>query len=121
MEEKTIDINKFRKEQKKREFKEKINSKVRNGLEWVNNNREAIIIGAPIVMGAAKGVTKLIGKSIDLHKEKELKDLRCYDRSGGHYWKLKRELTTQEWLEFDRRRSNGERVADILTSMRVLK
>jgi len=121
MEEKVIDVNEFRKEQKRRERREKFNSKISDGLNWVNKNREAILVGAPIVIGAVKGVSKLISKGINLHKEKELKDLRCYDRSGGHYWRLKRELTTQEWLEFDKRKSNGERVADILTSMRVLK
>lgn len=48
------------------------------------------------------------------------KHLYCYDRSLGHYWKLRRELTNEEWLEIDKRKKNGERLSDILDDMRVL-
>jgi len=53
-------------------------------------------------------------------KEKA-KDLYCYDRSVGHYWKLRRELSNKEWLEIDQREKNGERLSDILSEMKVLK
>ena len=53
-------------------------------------------------------------------KEK-VKDLYCYDRSVGHYWKLRRELSNKEWLEIDQREKNGERLSDILSEMKVLK
>lgn len=58
---------------------------------------------------------------IKLNKEKDLKDLYCYDRSLGHYWKLRRELTNTEWVEIDKRKNNGERLSDILSEMKVLK
>jgi len=50
-----------------------------------------------------------------------LKDLYCYDRSLGHYWKLRRELTNSEWVEIDQRKQNGERLADILDELKALK
>ena len=50
-----------------------------------------------------------------------MKDLYCYDRSLGHYWRLRRELSNKEWLEIDQRKKNGERLADILDEMKVLK
>ena len=53
-------------------------------------------------------------------KEK-VKDLYCYDRSVGHYWKLRRELSNKEWLEIDQREKNGERLSDILSEMKVMK
>ena len=56
-----------------------------------------------------------------MHKEKDLKDLYCYDRSLGHYWRLRRELTNAEWIEIDKRKNNGERLADILDELKVLK
>lgn len=121
MADKIIGVKKYRWEQKKREIKEKVKIKIHDGLVWVNDNKEFIVVAAPAVAGAIKGTVKLVGKCIDSRREKELKDLYCYDRSGGHYWRLKRDLSTQEWLEFDKRRSNGERVADILSDMRVLK
>ena len=63
----------------------------------------------------------MVSKRINLRKQEELKDLYCYDRSLGHYWRLRRELTNAEWLEIDRRKKNGERLADILEELKVLK
>ena len=56
-----------------------------------------------------------------MKKEKDLKDLYCYDRSLGHYWTLRRRLTNAEWVEIDKRKNNGERLADILSELKVLK
>lgn len=75
----------------------------------------------PIVIGGLTTITKVVGKHVNLRKQETLKDLYCYDRSLGHYWRLRRELSNQEWLEVDRRKRNGERLADILADMRVLK
>ena len=85
-------FKKIRFEQKKREFEEKAKRKIHNGYEWFLE-----------------------------HKDEELHDLYCYDRSLGHYWRLKRELSNKEWLEIDKRKKEGERLADILADMRVLK
>lgn len=117
----TINIEDFRKETKKREFKEKLNSKIRRGKEWFVRNREAIITLTPIIIGGAATIAKVVGKRVNLRKQEELKDLYCYDRSLGHYWRLRRELTNKEWLEIDQRKKNGERLSDILSEMKVLK
>lgn len=117
----TINIEDFRKETKKREFKEKLNSKIQRGKEWFVRNREAIIYLTPIVIGGAATIAKVVGKRVNLRKQEELKDLYCYDRSLGHYWRLRRELTNKEWLEIDQRKKNGERLSDILSEMKVLK
>ena len=63
----------------------------------------------------------MVSKRINLRKQEELKDLYCYDRSLGHYWRLRRELSNKEWLEIDQRKKNGERLSDILAEMTVLK
>lgn len=107
----TINIDDFRKEAKRRQFKEKLNQKFQKGKEWIVRNKEAVIVLTPIVIKGA----------VNLHKEEQLKDLYCYDRSLGHYWKLKRELTNKEWLEIDQRKKNGERLSDILDELKVLK
>ncbi len=110
-----------RREQKKREIKAKISSKWNQGKEWVIRNRDVVVTFTPIVIGGLTTVTKVVGKHVNLRKQESVKNLYCYDRSLGHYWSLRRELSNKEWLEIDRRKKNGERLADILAEMRVLK
>lgn len=100
---KVLTFEDFEREQKRREFKEKIHVKIQNGKDLIIRNKEALLILTPIAI------------------EEELKDLYCYDRSLGHYWRLRRELSNKEWLEIDQRKKNGERLADILDEMKVLK
>lgn len=109
------------KEQKRAEFKEKIHSKIQSGKEWFEQNKEVVITLTPVVIGGMATITKVVGKHINLNKEESVKNLYCYDRSLGHYWRLRRELTNNEWLEIDRRKKNGERLADILEELKVLK
>lgn len=118
---KVVDIKDFERESKKREFKEKIDMKIQNGKEWFIRHKETIIVLAPVVVGCSTTVFKVVGKQINLRKQENLKDLYCYDRSLGHYWKLRRELTNKEWLEIDQRKKDGERLSDILSEMKVLK
>lgn len=118
---KIVSLDDIKREVKKREIKERINEKIQNGLVWLDNNKETILTLTPVVVGGLATVTKVVGKHTNLRKEEELKDLYCYDRSLGHYWKLRRELTNKEWLEIDKRKQNGERLSDILDDMKVLK
>ena len=117
----TINIEDFRKEAKKRERKEKIQRKIRSGKDWISRNKELVIGITPVAIGGITTVAKVVGKRVNLRKQEELKDLYCYDRSLGHYWRLKRELSNKEWLDVDRRKKNGERLSDILSEMKVLK
>lgn len=117
----TVSMKDFKREERKREFKEKINRKIQQGCEWFDRNKEVVLILTPIVVKGITTVSKVVIKNINLRKEESLKDLYCYDRSLGHYWKLRRELTNKEWLEIDRRKKNGERLADILEELKVLK
>lgn len=109
------------KEEKRAEFKARLNEKIQNGKEWIIRNKETVITLTPVVVGSITTVAKVVGKRINLRKQESLKDLYCYDRSLGHYWRLRRELSNQEWLEVDRRKRHGEHLADILSDMRVLK
>lgn len=91
-------------------------------LPWygIYEHKEQIITYGPVVVGGIAAGAKMLSKHAALTKEQNLKDLYCYDRSLGHYWKLRRELTNEEWLEIDKRKKNGERLSDILDDMRVL-
>lgn len=111
-------------DEKKGIYKEKFENKFRNFVMWVNDNKELIVICAPIIMITCKFGSKLIGKvgrNINLRKAEKIKNLYCYDASLGHYWELKRKLSNKEWLTIDSRKKNGERLADILSELNVLK
>lgn len=111
----------FDKEQRKQEFKEKVKSKLQDGRDWLYRNKDLVITYTPVAIGAATVIAKAVGKNINLRKQEHLGELRCYDRSAGHYWPLRRKLSTDEWLYIERRRMNGERLGDILSDLRVLK
>jgi hypothetical protein len=118
----------FDKEIKKRERAIKREERRRRFEEWFNNNRELALILIPagitltgFVVKGTINITKGAIRSYNLKKEEQIKNLYCYDRSLGHYWALKRELTNVEWLEIEKRKKNGERLADILSDLRVLK
>jgi len=101
--------------------KNAVKEKTAKAWQWCKENPEyAIAIGGAILSGG-----KYLGKAAIKHKnikdEEDVKNLYCYDRSLGHYWKLRRELRNDEWLEIDKRKQNGERLSDILDSLKVLE
>ena len=91
---------------------------------WWDENRDWAIVVVPVVGGMAMWTLKKVVAGtitgINLNKEERLKELYVYDRSLGHYWKLRRKLSTNEWLEVDSRRKLGEAMGDILRDMRVI-
>ena len=116
-----VKIDDFKRESKRRAYKDKLNAKIQNGKEWIIKNKETVVTLTPVIIGGITTISKVVGKRVNLRKQENLKDLYCYDRSLGHYWRLRRELTNKEWLEIDQRKKNGERLSDILSEMKVLK
>ena len=111
---KKIDINK---EELKRKFEQKLN---RTKDFIINNRQELIGIGTVLLPVLTVGVKHIVGhRKIKL--QKTVKENYCYDRSLGHYWELKRKLTNNEWINIEDRKRNGETLANILSSMKVLK
>ncbi len=121
MEKVKAEVIDFEKEQKKQEFKRKVKEGFNNVGRWIIRNKELIIFFTPIVIGGTTTVVKVVGRYVNNRKQEQIKNLYCYDRSLGHYWALRRELSNKEWVEIDQRKKNGERLADILSEMRVLK
>lgn len=80
----------------------------------------AVAAATPVVVGTIMQIARMVSQQDRLKKAKDLKELYCYDRSLGHYWKLRRELTNDEWLAIDARKRSGERLADILKELNVL-
>lgn len=110
---------------KKALSKARMREKVKSAKKWIIRNQDWLVIAAPSVLGAGTAIAKFIAKTANNHakvkKIKDTKNLYCYDRSLGHYWKLKRELTNADWVAIDRRKQHGERLSDILKDLNVLK
>ncbi len=111
---KVVNVDFRTKEEKRAAFKAKLSEKIQDGKDWFTRNKEYIITLTPVIVGGVTTVAKVVSKRVNLRKQEELKDLYCYDRSLGHYWRLRRELSNKEWLEIDQRKKNGERLSDIL-------
>ena len=118
---KILEFSELSREEKTARFKDKVREKLQSAGNWVEWHRNEIVTFTPVVIAGATTVIKVVGRRINLHKQETIKNLYCYDRSLGHYWRLRRPLTNQEWLAIDDRRKRGERMADILASMKVLK
>ena len=95
-----------------------------NKAKWFVEDHKAqiaaVAAATPVVVGTIMQIARMVSQQDRLKKAKDLKELYCYDRSLGHYWKLRRELTTDEWLAIDARKRSGERLADILKELNVL-
>ena len=116
-----VEIIDFKKEEKKRQQKAKIQNKINSVINWISNNKEVVLLVGPSLLACTTAGIKAVSKHVNLHKEQDLKDLYCYDRSLGHYWRLRRELTNAEAVQIDKRKKNGEGLADILDELKVLK
>lgn len=113
----TVNDKRVKRAWRKIQFKNKVNK----AKCWVIDNKEVIVLVAPAVIGGMAKFGRFACKHINLRKQENIKNLYCYDRSLGHYWRLRRELSNREWTEIDKRKHNGERLADILNEMKVLK
>ena len=95
-----------------------------NKAKWFVEDHKAqiaaVAAATPVVVGTIIQIARMVSQQDRLKKAKDLKELYCYDRSLGHYWKLRRDLTNDEWLAIDARKRSGERLADILKELNVL-
>lgn len=105
----------------KEEVKSKLYQAEYKMKNWYYRNRSWVDPTVSVCLAAAPFVIRFVTKRTNLAKEQNLKDKYIYDRSHGHYWELRRKLSTPELLEIDRRKDKGESLVDILESMRVLK
>lgn len=101
-----------------KQFAKKVEKAIVEAAEWITQHPEAVYIGGTVISLGTAGIKKF-GKS-RVQKEQEYQRTHIYDYSIGHHWTLRRELTSNEMRELSRRKDNGEALADILDSMRVL-
>lgn len=101
-------------------FKDWSKKKFNEAKIWCGEHKELVVGVVPVLITGFFEVIKIASKADAREEEKELKELYIYDRSMGHYWKLRRRLTNSEYREIERRRAEGESMGEILEDMRVL-
>ena len=117
---------KFDKETVKSKFedlKAKAARKGRKVVQWCSENKELLIVAVPAGAGLLKSGMNVYSKhraKVNLKQEKELQELYVYDRSLGMYHRLNKPLTTNQALEIERRRGDGEKMVQILRSMKLV-
>lgn len=86
--------------------------------QWCMDHSEVVMIASGAIEVGAWAFKKI--QKTRAQREIDYQRTHIYDYSVGHHWSLRRELTSNEMLELTRRKSDGEALADILSSMRVL-
>ena len=119
-----FDLKKARRKAKWNETKAKLKQAKDKTVDYLMGHPELMIsLGIAAVSGTValvKGGVRHAKVTNKLQLEKTLKELYVYDRSMGHYWKLRKPLSNNEWAIINNRVKSGERLADILLNMGVL-
>lgn len=68
-----VNMEEFKRESKRRAFKDKINAKIQNGKEWIVRNKEAVITLTPVIIGGVTTVSKVVDKRINLRTKNGLR------------------------------------------------
>lgn len=102
-------------------FKRKTKEKAHNAKDWACRNADRLCMAAPATAIIVGKVCNTIDRGVRAKQRQDLRKAAVYDCSERHHWFLKRKLSNAEWAEVQKRRKRGERLGDILESMRVLK
>ena len=120
-----IDMNEIREEcKRKSKWKFKFHEASRRARDWCKENIETITLAAPVILGVFGSITKVARSMLrrsTMSREQKWKDTHFYDRSLGYYVKVRRKPTNNELATISRRKKQGEKLTDILDSMRLLK
>lgn len=95
--------------------------KAHMAVKWCEDHKETIIVFGPVFAGVFVEIVKISTRRHTVNEEKKLKERYIYDRSTGHYYELKRQPRSSEWLQIEQRKLNGETLGMILNDMRLLK
>lgn len=105
------------------ELRWKAACKGRKVIQWCSDNKEVLIVLVPVGAGLVKSGMNMHSKHVaksNLKREKELQELYVYDRSLGMYHRLNKPLSSNQAIEIERRRGDGERMALILRDMKLI-
>lgn len=120
-EERVVTLAELKRKAKMRELQLKWEDTKRKAGEFWQENKREICILAPFIAGGVGALAKGASRSKKVREEKDIRDRYCWDPSTGHWWETRRKLSNAEWREVESRKRNGEKVGDILASMKLLK
>lgn len=95
--------------------------KAQAAIDWCKDHKEVIIVFGPVIASSVIEIAKISTRRHTASEEKALKERYIYDRSNGHYYEMKRQPKSSEWLQIEQRKQNGETLGCILDDMRLLK
>lgn len=106
--------------------KAELKNKIRNGWNKVgqfvsSNKTEVAAVAVPLVGKLIFDAVQSVKRAGRQKNEQRLKENYIWDPSLGMWFETKKKLTSSQRLEFSRRRDQGEKVGNILRSMKVLK
>lgn len=108
-------------ETKWEKFKRKASEGYTKVRDWTIDHAEVVVTMTTVVVIGANKIVKSITSTSNLRRRERLQKYSVYDRPENHHWLLKRTLSNAEWKEVSYRKKAGERLGDILESMKVLK
>lgn len=117
-----VDENgKVRKDSKFKTAYENAKIKAQKFWEDCKENKEVIIAVGSVAVPTVVEVTKMIIKGSNRRTDDDRRKKQMWDPVEGHWWKLRRELSSSEYLEVEHRVKNGESRGEVLYDMGVLK
>ena len=90
-------------------------------VETCKQNKEQVVAVAAIVVPGAIEITKMLIRNGDKRADEDHRKREMWDPVEGHWWKLRRELKTSEYLEVERRVRDGESRGEVLEDMGLLR
>jgi hypothetical protein len=112
---------------KKPTFKERVSMALDTAKEktaevgqWCLEHPQEAIGIATLVATGVYNVVKIGSRHYSIYQTQQLKDRYIYDRSNGHYFKMTKVPTTNQWIEIESRRKAGESLGIVLQDMRLL-
>lgn len=91
-----------------------------NAARFARENKEALIVGAPVAIAAIRsGQSLIVNRRVK--QERKRIDHTWYDPRTGMHWDLKRKVSNAERAEILRRRGEGQDAYTILRQMRLIK
>ena len=88
---------------------------------WWRENRDYVVILAPVAVGGLKIAHKSIDKHVEAKVRKDLVEKRVWDPSRGCWYEIRRPMTNKQRLRLDALKSKGFTTGEALRMMGVLK
>ena len=111
------DFEKIKREAKRNEFLGGLREKVSDAWHWAGEHKREIASAAVILIAGSKQANRMI----ENHRETVNKKLRVWDAREGHYWPLKRQMTSFDYLELEALERRGYSKGEALRQMGLLK